>query len=310
MFRRRNRQPRPRQTSHRIRRGTRRVLKISQFCRSAIGGAILAIVWFPAGRAGAQAPASPAPTVQAREDTSSIPRLPDGHPDLQGLWHNDSGYQAMMKNMRSGKGLAVALADFHAEGFPLPLPYLPEADKVREYRKLHDVYHDPEGHCHVPGVPRETEQPSSLMPFQIIQDEKYVVILYEYVHDVRIIPEDGSPHPKRYWAWDGDSRGHWEGDTFVVDVSNFNGRSWLDMEGNFVDENEHVVERYTMTSRDAIDYTALVEDPTVFIKPWTIHLTLKRNPAKDQIVYYDCHEGERDVQHYTQSEGNKANKHE
>jgi len=286
------------------------VLKSSKFRAGAIGAAILSMVSLSVWSATGQAPATPASPPSASEDKTSIPRQPDGHPDLQGLWHNDSGYQAMMKNMRSGKGLAVALGDFHADGFPLPLPYLPEADKVREYRKLHDTYHDPEGHCHVPGVPRETEQPSSLMPFEIIQDEKYVVILYEYVHDVRIIPEDGSAHPKRYWAWDGDSRGRWEGDTFVVDVSNFNGRSWLDMEGNFVDENEHVVERYTMTSRDAIDYTALVEDSTVFTKPWTIHLTLTRNPAKDQIVYYDCHEGERDVQHYTQSEGNKGNKHE
>jgi len=310
MFPPRSRRPLRRQISCRTRREIRRVSKDSKLRRSAIGTVILSIALLSVWRATAQAPASSTPAASVSADKSSIPRLPDGHPDLQGLWHNDSGYQAMMKNMRSGKGLAVALADFHADGFPLPLPYLPEADRVREYRKLHDAYHDPEGHCHVPGVPRETEQPSSLMPFEIIQDEKYVVILYEYVHDVRIIPQDGSSHPKRYWAWDGDSRGHWEGDTFVVDVSNFNGRSWLDMEGNFVDENEHVVERYTLTSRDAIDYTALVEDPTVFTRPWTIHLTLTRNPAKDQIVYYDCHEGERDVQHYTQSEGNKANKHE
>jgi len=310
MFPPRSRQPLRLQISSRIRREIRRVSKNSKLRLGAFGTAILSIALLSVWCTTAQAPASSTPAASVSEDKSSIPRLPDGHPDLQGLWHNDSGYQAMMKNMRSGKGLAVALADFHADGFPLPLPYLPEADKVREYRKLHDAYHDPEGHCHVPGVPRETEQPSSLMPFEIIQDEKYVVILYEYVHDVRIIPEDGSPHPKQYWAWDGDSRGHWEGDTFVVDVANFNGRSWLDMEGNFVDENEHVVERYTMTSRDAIDYTAFVEDPTVFTRSWTIHLTLTRNPAKDQIVYYDCHEGERDVQHYTQSEGNKANKHE
>ena len=311
MFRRRSR-PRPqRPTSNQIRRETPALSKAWRVRQGMICAAILTLGLIPLWRATGQAPTPSAPAETAKSDKSgAIPRLPDWHPDLQGLWHNDSGYQAMMKNMRSGKGLAVALGDFHGEGFPLPLPYLPEAEKVRDYRKLHDPYHDPEAHCHVPGVPRETEQPSSLMPFQIIQDEKYVVFLYEYVHDVRIVPEDGSAHPKKYWAWDGDSRGHWEGDTFVVDVSNFNGRSWLDMEGNFVDENEHVVERYTMSGPNAIDYAALVEDPTVFTKPWTIHLTLTRNPAKDQIVYYDCHEGERDVQHYTQSEGNKANKHE
>jgi hypothetical protein len=165
-------------------------------------------------------------------------------------------------------------------------------------------------HCHVPGVPRETEQPSSLFPFKIIQDDRYVTILYEYVHDVRIIPQDGSAHPKNYWAWDGDSRGHWDGDTFVVDVANFNGKSWLDMDANFVDENEHVVERYTVQDANTIAYSATVDDPTVFTRPWTMHLTLKRNPLNDRIVYYDCHEGERDVDHYTRSEGNAASKHE
>lgn len=275
-----------------------------------IGAAILLLLVLPLGRSIGQNSGNTAGAENGQEKPTDVPRVPDGHPDLQGLWHNDSGYQAAMKNMRSGGGLAVALADFHSAGFPLPLPYLPDAEKIRDYRNLHDPYHDPEAHCHVPGVPRETEQPSSLFPFLIIQDEKNIVILYEYAHDVRIIPEDGSPHPKRYWAWDGDSRGHWEGDTLVVDVANFNGRTWLDMEGNFVDENEHVVERYTMTGHDAIDYSAAVEDPTVFTKSWTIHLILTRNPAKDQIVYYDCHEGERDVQHYTRSEGNKANKHE
>jgi hypothetical protein len=241
-------------------------------------------------------------TVPSSPDVAGdIPRLPDGHPNLQGLWHNDVGPEALKK---------AGLGDIHSPGTPLPFPYFPDTDKIREYRALHDPYHDPEAHCHVPGVPRVIEQPSSIMPFRIIQDEKYVTILFEYVHDVRIIPEDNSAHPKHYWAWDGDSRGHWEGDTFVVDVADFNGRSWLDMDGNFVDENEHVVERFKMTGPNAIAYEATVEDPTVFTHPWTMHLNLRRNPAKDQIVYYDCHEGERSIEHYTRSEGNAASTHE
>jgi hypothetical protein len=262
----------------------------------------LALVLLAAPSALAQAPQeSPEAKAAAGNSSSSIPRLPDGRPNLQGLWHNEVGIEALRK---------AGLGDIHSPGTPLPFPYFPIADKVREYRLLHDPYHDPEAHCHVPGVPRETEQPSSIMPFRIIQDEKYITILYEYVHDVRIIPEDASPHPKNYWAWDGDSRGHWEGDTFVVDVANFNGRSWLDMDANFVDENEHVVERYTIIDSNTISYSATVEDATVFTRPWTMHLNLKRNPSKDRIVYYDCHEGERDVDHYTRSEGNAASKHE
>jgi hypothetical protein len=272
-----------------------------------IASAVFATLSLRASPLGAQeaTPASKVPTAisiaSAPDSSGPVPRLPDGHPNFQGLWHNDVGIEALRK---------AGLGDIHSPGTPLPFPYLPATDKIREYRDLHDPYHDPEAHCHLPGVPRTIEQPSSIMPFRIIQDEKYVIFLFEYVHDVRIIPEDGSAHPKQYWAWDGDSRGHWEGDTFVVDVSNFNGRTWLDMDANFVDENEHVVERYTMLNPNTIAYSATVEDPTVFTKPWTMHLTLRRNPAKDQIVYYDCHEGERDVDHYTRSEGNAASKHE
>jgi len=266
-----------------------------------LGAAVLAIVSFTALPTEAQTSQPPAPAAAVNSKPFDIPRLADGHPNLQGLWHNEVGTAALRQ---------AGLGDIHSPGTPLPLPYLPVPDKIREYRLAHDPYHDPEAHCHVPGVPRETEQPSSLFPFKIIQDEKYVTILYEYVHDVRIIPEDASAHPKNYWAWDGDSRGHWEGDTFIVDVANFNGKSWLDMDANFVDENEHVVERYTIQDADTIAYSATVEDPTVFTRPWTMHLTLKRNPSNDRIVYYDCHEDERDVDHYTRSEGNAASKHE
>jgi hypothetical protein len=272
-----------------------------------ISAAALAAVSLRPSPLAAQAPTPPSqPPITVRvasapDSVGPIPRLPDGHPNLQGLWHNDVGVEALRK---------AGLGDIHSPGTPLPFPYFPTTDKIREYRDLHDPYHDPEAHCHVPGVPRIIEQPSSIMPFRIIQDEKYVTILFEYVHDLRIIPQDGSAHPKHYWAWDGDSRGHWEGDTFVVDVANFNGRSWLDMDANFVDENESVVERFTMTGPNSMAYDATVNDPTVFTRPWTMHLTLKRNPAKDQIVYYDCHEGERDVDHYTRSEGNTASKHE
>ena len=103
---------------------------------------------------------------------------------------------------------------------------------------------DPTGHCHMHGVPRSLVPP---FPIEIVEDSNYVVLLSETEHDVRIIPLDGSPHLKNYRAWAGDSRGRWEGDTLVVDVTDFNGRTWLDQSGNFVDENEHVVERFTMT---------------------------------------------------------------
>jgi hypothetical protein len=270
-----------------------------------IGVCTLAAVLCAVGPAAAQA--TPVKTA-----TFELPRLPDGHPDLQGLWikKDNSGFDPLRVGTLDGGQVGRAGGpgratdpDFIRPGVPV-LPYTPAAAAEKKNRLEHHQYDDPEAHCHVPGVPRGTEQPP--YPIMIMQDEKYFTILYEYPHDVRIIPTDGGPHPKDYKAWDGDSRGHWEGQTFVVDVGNFNGKTWLDMEGNFVDENEHVIERYTLVDADTIAYEATVTDPTVFTRPWTMKLTLKRLPNTEQILEYGCIEGERDLQHYTAQVGGKV----
>ena len=238
------------------------------------------------------------------------PRLPDGRPDLQGLWLKSAGgFQGLFIGSLDGTNFAGGGArggGRGARGGPPPTryEYTPEAEAERVDR-LRRGYEDPEARCHLPGVPRSLDQPGGLYPVQIIQDEKYVALLHEAMHDVRIIPTDNSRHPRNYWAWDGDSRGRWEGDTLVVDVSNFNGRTWLDMAGNFVDENEQVVERFTLTDADTVLYEATITDPTVFVKPVEMRFTLKRVPAEQQILEYSCLEGERSLQHYTNEDGGK-----
>jgi hypothetical protein len=251
----------------------------------------------------AQTAATPPPG-----STATLPRLRDGHPDLQGLWLKSAGgFQGLFIGSLDGTNFAApggGRAGRAGTG-PPPSPryeYTPEAAAEREDR-LKRGYEDPEARCHLPGVPRSLDQPGGLYPVQIIQDDKYVALLHEAMHDVRIIPTDNSPHPKNYWAWDGDSRGRWDGDTFVVDVSNFNGRTWLDMAGNFVDQNEHVVERFRLVDRDTILYEATVTDPTVFVKPVEMRFTLKRVPSEQQILEYSCLEGERSLQHYTEEDG-------
>jgi hypothetical protein len=238
-------------------------------------------------------------------------RLPDGRPDLQGLWMKSAGgFQGLFIGSLDGTNLAAGGRGGRGAGggrgpvAPPRYEYTPEAEAERNDR-VRRGYEDPEARCHLPGVPRALDQPAGLYPVQIIQDEKYVALLHEAMHDVRIIPTDNSPHPTNYWAWDGDSRGRWEGDTLVVDVSNFNGRTWLDMAGNFVDENEHVVERFTLVDADTILYEATVTDPTVFVKPVQMRFTLKRVPAEQQILEYSCLEGERSLQHYTDEDGGK-----
>jgi hypothetical protein len=221
---------------------------------------------------------------------------------LQGLWlKSNGGFQGLFIGSLDGTNFAAGGGG--GRGPPAPkYEYLPEAAAEQAYRAQRS-FDDPEGRCHLPGVPRALDQPAGLYPVQIIQDENYVALLHEAMHDVRIIPTDNSEHPRNYWAWDGDSRGRWEGDTFVVDVSNFNGRTWLDMQGNFVDENEHVLERFTLVDRDTILYEATVTDPTVFVKPVEFRFTLKRVPAEQQILEYSCLEGERSRQHFTEEDG-------
>jgi hypothetical protein len=137
---------------------------------------------------------------------------------------------------------------------------------------------DPESKCYLPGVPRLTYMP---FPFQIVQTPRDLVLLHEYVHAVRTIHTDGSAHPSGPFEWWlGDARGHWEGDTLVVDLVQFNDRTWFDRAGNFHSDALHVVERFTLTDPDHIDYVVTIEDPNVFTKPWTMRMILYRHKER------------------------------
>jgi hypothetical protein len=106
--------------------------------------------------------------------------------------------------------------------------------------------------------------------------------------------------------FEGDSRGHWERDTLVVDVTNQNEKTWFDMAGNFHSDALHVIERYTMADLNTIRYEATLEDPKVFTQPWKIAFELGRNREPDyEQMEYACVEGEKDLEHYTESEGAK-----
>jgi hypothetical protein len=102
---------------------------------------------------------------------------------------------------------------------------------------------------------------------------------------------NNTPHPRGpiEW-WMGDSRGHWESDTLVVDNVHFNDQTWFDEAGNFHSEALHVVERYTLIDPDHINYEATIEDPKVFTKPWKISLVLYRHKEKNfQLLDYECY---------------------
>jgi hypothetical protein len=142
--------------------------------------------------------------------------------------------------------------------------------------------------CITYGVPRLGGRfgasPESL--YQFVQAPGYVMIAMEVIHDVRIIPLDGRPHlPSNMRLWNGDSVGHWEGQTLVVDTTNFSPKS------NFMGsaENLHLVERFTRVAPDEIDYELTMDDPTTWTRPWTAMIRLKK--TNDRIYEFACHEG-------------------
>ena len=122
--------------------------------------------------------------------------------------------------------------------------------------------------------------------YQIVQTPGYVMILAEMAHDARIIPLDGRPHADaKIREWKGDSRGHWEGDTLVVDTTNFTGKTKF--RGS--SENLRVIERFTRVAPDTILYKFTIDDPSTFTKSWSgeIPFTAEKGP----VFEYACHEG-------------------
>jgi hypothetical protein len=122
--------------------------------------------------------------------------------------------------------------------------------------------------------------------YQIVQGPGYVGILTEMIHDMRIIPLDGRPHlPANIRQWMGDSHGRWEGDTLIVDTTNFTDKT--NLSGS--DQNLHVIERFTRTAESTIRYEFTIDDPTAFTRVWKGEVPLMK--ASGPIYEYACHEG-------------------
>jgi hypothetical protein len=122
--------------------------------------------------------------------------------------------------------------------------------------------------------------------YQIVQTAGSVVVLTEMIHDARVIPLDGRPHlPANIQTWLGDARGHWEGDTLIVDTTNFKPGVFR----NISTEKLHVVERFTRTAADTLQWQLTIDDPGAWSKPWTAMIPLR--PSKKAVFEYACHEG-------------------
>ena len=221
----------------------------------------------------------------ATRATSQAPaalRTADGKPNLQGIWQvlNTAAWDiqdhAARLGVPAGQGIVVGN----------DIPYTPAALAKKRMNRNDRATADPETKGYLPGVPRIMYMP---FPFQIFQTPDHVVMVFEYDRGVRTIYTNGTPHPRgplNFWM--GDSRGRWEGDTLVVDVTYFTDETWLDRAGNFHSDALHLVERYTPDGADHINYEVTVEDPNVFTKPWTMRMVLyRRKEPNVRVLEYD-----------------------
>jgi hypothetical protein len=232
-------------------------------------------------------------------------RLADGHPDLNGLWQSLVTANWDLRDHEAQPGLHPELEGAYDAG-PAgqsiieggEIPYLPEALQQKkanfENRGKVDVSNDdnrhalgdPELKCYMPGVPRATYMP---FPFRIVQGSSpYILIAYEFTSATRIVRmnwKQEAPTP----AWMGWSRGRWEGDTLVIDVTGQREESWLDRAGDFHSDAFHVVERYTPASPYHLIYEATIDDPKVYTRPWKISFPLYRRMEKNvQLLEFKC----------------------
>jgi len=218
------------------------------------------------------------------------PRTADGKPDLNGIWEalNTANWDLLDHAARQGPAAFGAL-------FSVPggqgvvegneIPYRPDALAKKKENAEKWLTLDPEIKCYLPGVPRATYMP---YPFQIVQTPQYIVMAYEFATANRIIRMNSTEEsPTDMWM--GWSRGRWEGDTLVIDVTNFTEQTWFDRAGDYHSDALHVIERYTRTSPDRIEYEATIEDPKVFTRPWKISMPLYRRVEKNaRLVEYRC----------------------
>jgi len=222
----------------------------------------------------AQAPANMSPYTP--------PKLANGQPDISGIWQvlNTAAWDLQ----DHGAGLGVPAG--RGVVVDNEIPYRPEALAKKRENEAKRATLDPEAKCYLSGVPRITFMP---FPFQIVQQADKVNILYEYNHTIRQIYMNGNPHPAGHidW-WMGDSRGRWEGDTLVVDVTNHNDKTWFDMSGNFHSEALKVTERYSLADADTMRYEATITDPKVFTRPWKMSMPIYRVKDADRIYEYQC----------------------
>ena len=165
------------------------------------------------------------------------------------------------------------------------IPYLPAALKKRTENQAGWPKTDPEAKCYMGGIPRSTYMP---FPFQIVQGQKDILFVYEYASSNRIVHMD-KPSEAPVDSWMGWSNGKWDGDTLVIEVTGHNDQTWFDRAGNHHSDQLKVTERYQLMDTGNLQYSATMEDPKTFSRPWTIRMPLYRLVEPNaQLLEFKC----------------------
>ena len=280
------------------------------------GAAALAIaaVWLLASVAAfGQAPTGEQPSISgcpaeavafhacAREKAKTFdpPRTQDGTSDLQGFWRGEltmdrsvEGVDASEPRTKNPLSTWEVAPSMIVDPLDRRIPYEPWAAAVGRKGENYQKYIDPRTACAPGSLPRMFRD-----LVQILQPtgENYVALLFEDHRIPRIIATDGRPHlGENIKLLTGDSVGRWEGNTFVIDVTNLSGYTWFDDAGNFHTDAAHVVERLTMIDINTIHYEVTIEDPKAYTRPWTMAWALVREMQPGfELLEEACWEGER-----------------
>lgn len=233
-------------------------------------------------------------------------RTADGRPNLNGVWQvmNTANWDLLAHAVRPAVAQPGVYADHPVLAAPVlalgsvggvpagpgvvegnEIPYTPEAAARKKDNAEHWLDRDPEVRCYMPGIPRAMYLP---YPFQITQGTNRIQMAFAYANASRTIHLGAAPPPPAD-KWMGHSVGRWEGDTLIVDVTNFNDRTWFSRAGDFHSDALHVVERFTPITPDAVRYEVTIEDPNVFTRPWKMTMVLYRHLEENAtLMDYRC----------------------
>ena len=221
-----------------------------------------------------------------------IARLPNGKPDLNGIWQTMGSAHWNLEPHMAEPSPVVAMGALGAIPGGLGvveggrIPYKPEALKKRDENKAKWLELDPLVQCKLPGVPRATYLPH---PFQIVQEPNTMLFTYEFAGADRLVYFNRQGTEAPVDSWMGYNLARWEGDTLVIETSSQMEDTWLDSAGNFHGPTMKVTERYTPQGANVLMYEATITDPDTFTRPWKISMPIYRRLDKNmQLLDFKC----------------------